>query len=92
MMAVLRRAAAVVQRELDADVILLLTALLLIATGFWNWWRPGAYVVPGLVLLWLTLPARLPFVASGTTAPRHGVERPTDVESRRARSASAQTG
>jgi hypothetical protein len=58
------RAAAMLRRELDADVLLLLVALGLIAVGFWNWWRPGAFLVPGGALLWICLPSRTRFIVS----------------------------
>ena len=47
---------------LGVDEIVLFVALALIATGFWMVWKPGTFLVPGLVLLWLVLPARSPFV------------------------------
>jgi len=56
------RAWALVRREIDADVVLLILAVALIAAGCWSWWRPGAFVVPGLVLLWIALPTRTRFV------------------------------
>lgn len=62
MIAALRRALTILRRELDADVILLVLALGLIAVGLWQCWRPGAFLVPGVVLLWIAVPARRPFV------------------------------
>jgi hypothetical protein len=41
---------------------MLLLALGLIAAGLWQVWRPGVYLVPGLVLLWIVLPPRRPFI------------------------------
>lgn len=46
-----------------ADEAMLAIALMLIAAGFWSWWRPGAYLVPGVVLLWIALPSRVPFIS-----------------------------
>lgn len=67
----LQRAAALLRRELDADVILLLVALSLIVVGCWSWWRPGAFLIPGGVLLWIVLPSRRPFITErGTTEAR----------------------
>ena len=37
-------------------------ALILLAVGFWMAWRPGAFIIPALVILWLTIPSRGPFV------------------------------
>ena len=62
MIAVLRRALTILRREIDADVLLLVLALTLIAVGFWNWVRPLSFIVPGAVLLWISIPARRPFV------------------------------
>ena len=46
-----------------ADELGVSAALALIAYGFWQAWRPGAALAPGLVLLWLAMPARRPFIA-----------------------------
>lgn len=73
---ILQRAAAIVRREVDADVILLVIAVVLIAVGFWDWWRPGAWIVPGAVLLWIALPSRRRFVAPEPDGPaKHGSNR-----------------
>jgi hypothetical protein len=59
------------QREIDATVMVLLVGLGLMAYGCWLSWRPGAFLLPGLVLVWLSLPSRAPFVASSAPpAPR----------------------
>jgi len=55
-------------RLVGPDELALVTGLVLVAIGFWDLWRPGAFLVPGAVLLWLALPARYPFVT------RHGPE------------------
>lgn len=47
---------------IQRDELLMLIGLALVATGAWQVWRPGAFLAPGLVLLWLALPARAPFV------------------------------
>lgn len=47
---------------IGVDELLLVVALGLIAAGLWQAWKPGAYLVPGLVLLWIVLPARAAFV------------------------------
>jgi hypothetical protein len=51
-----------------ADELVLGVALALIATGLWQTWRPGAVLVPGVVLLWIALPARAGFI---TRLPGH---------------------
>jgi hypothetical protein len=61
-MSTLQRAWAIARREVDADVILLALAVGLIAVGFWQWWRPGAFLIPGLVMLWIALPCRTSFI------------------------------
>jgi hypothetical protein len=49
-------------RWIGLDEALLLVAVGLIGYGLWDVWRPGAYLVAGVVLLWIVLPARVPFV------------------------------
>jgi hypothetical protein len=58
----LRRAGAAVAGELGRDEVLFLTALGLIARGLWDVWAPGVWIVPGVALLWVYLPARVGFV------------------------------
>jgi len=61
--ALLAAAAAVVRRLADnLQELLLATALALIARGLLEVWHAGAYLVPGLVLLWIALPTRHRFV------------------------------
>lgn len=62
---VLRNAAAAVASTLVGllEELFVTAGLGLLALGFWDWWRPGAYLVPGLVLLWLFVPQRQRFVA-----------------------------
>lgn len=43
--------------------VVILSGLLLVIGGLWGVSRPAALVVPGAVLLWLSLPMRPPFVA-----------------------------
>ncbi len=47
----------------DATDIVLAVALGLLAIGCGLVWLPGAFIAPGLVGLWLTLPSRAPFVS-----------------------------
>lgn len=54
---------AAVRKAIGADELLMLTALALIARGLWLTWQPGAYLVPGLVILWIAMPARSYFIA-----------------------------
>lgn len=50
------------------DEILLVLGLVLIAAGLWQVWTPGALLVPGLVMLWLTLPQRSAFFHHRSTS------------------------
>lgn len=59
----IRRAAVSVATLVGPDEIVLAAALVLIAAGMWQLWRPGACLVPGCVLLWIGLPERAPFVS-----------------------------
>jgi len=45
------------------DEIQFWLGLILVAAGFWSFWRPGSYLVPGVVLVWSSLPSRAPLVA-----------------------------
>ena len=62
MLARSRAIVAAITNVLGTDELLLLTALLLVAGGFWQVWRPGAFIVPGLVLLYIALPSRSAFI------------------------------
>jgi hypothetical protein len=44
--------------DVDARDLVLLLALGLIAGGFWQFWAPGAMLVPGLILLVLAVGRR----------------------------------
>ena len=56
------------------EELLCLFALLLIAGGFWLMpsWRAGSLLVPGIVVLWMFMPARVSFVVrqSDPAAPK----------------------
>ena len=53
------------------DELTLLAGLGLVAAGFAEFWRPGAFLFPGLVLVWVALPTRHGFVhRSAATAPK----------------------
>ncbi len=57
------------------DEIVLALALGLIGLGCWMVWKPGAFLVPGLVLLWLALPPRAPFVNRPPDKPQSSPRR-----------------
>ena len=43
------------------DELMLAFGLGLVALGFRAWWLPGAYLVPGAVVVWMYLPKRTAF-------------------------------
>lgn len=51
---------------LERDELLVIAGLLLVVRGLWLAWRPGAFLFPGLVILWIALPPRDPFIARPT--------------------------
>jgi hypothetical protein len=57
-----RTIVTVLRREIGAREALLLISLALIAFGFWLFWRPGAFLAPGVVLLWLAVASNAAFV------------------------------
>lgn len=61
------------------DEALLAVALALIAIGFSKVWLPGAYLVPGFVLLWIVMPARAPFIARPPVSPQKPDRRALDA-------------
>jgi hypothetical protein len=58
----LRRFRRRLQRELDAPMLSLALGIVLLAIGGALCWRPAGFLVPGAVITWMALPARLPFV------------------------------
>lgn len=63
-------AAAAVWRAITAvigaDELLVCVGLGLLTAGLWSLVQESALVAPGLVLLWIALPQRTPFVAGRT--------------------------
>lgn len=55
-------AAVAVAGEFGRDELYFYGGLALIAAGCWDVWRPGAFLFPGFVLLWVSLPMRTGFV------------------------------
>ncbi len=64
---------AVVRSAIGIEEVAIYTALALIAWGCWFVWKPGAAIVPGVVMLWLYLPPRAPFLSE--RPPAGGVRR-----------------
>ena len=57
-----RAAWAAVRGAVGRDEVTLLVGLALVALGFGELWRPGSYLFPGGVLIWIALPTRHGFV------------------------------
>lgn len=66
--------AVAISSEIGRDEIYLAAGLALIAAGCWLTWRPGAFLLPGAVLVWIALPCRAAFI-----------DRPQPEDSRRPR-------
>ena len=62
-MAILRTSSAVVVREVGVEEILLTAAIALAMVAIWPWCGRLSLLVPAVVLLWIALPARAPFLA-----------------------------
>ena len=58
----LRTAWVALTSAIGVEEALIYTALGLLAAGCWQVWQPGAFLVPGAVMLWLYLPQRAPFI------------------------------
>lgn len=65
-----RNAVANLGSVFDKEDALTLIGLFLVGGGFWLWSRPLALIVPGLILLWMFLPPRPPFVEASSRARR----------------------
>lgn len=53
-----------------AEEVLLVLALVLVTAGLWAVVGRGALTVPGVVLLWIAMPSRAPFVSKPPVDPR----------------------
>lgn len=58
----LRSIGVALSAAVGVEEALIYTALGLMACGCWQVWKPGAYLVPGAVMLWMYLPQRKAFV------------------------------
>lgn len=56
------RAIALASAAVDKEDVLMLAGLALLAAGLWLVSHAAALIVPGLILLWIFLPSRPPFV------------------------------
>lgn len=53
---------ATIRGVVGVEEVAIYTALVLIAWGCWFVWKPAAGIVPGIVMLWLYIPPRKPFI------------------------------
>lgn len=44
------------------DEVALVAGMALVAFGLWDVWRPGAFIVPGAVIVWIVVPPRPAFI------------------------------
>lgn len=56
------RAAAWAADAIDKEDLLTLVGLLLVASGLWSVSRAAALILPGLILLWMFIPTRPPWI------------------------------
>lgn len=52
-------------KQVDVSQLLHLVGLGLVSYGSWLVYEPAGYLAPGLVLVWLTMPSRPPFLRRG---------------------------
>jgi hypothetical protein len=48
--------------EIGRDELHFYGALTLVAIGCWDMWRPGSFLIPAAVLLWVSTPMRSGFI------------------------------
>lgn len=66
----LRRVGAIIAGIIGADELAITVALVLVTVALWPALGRQALIAPGLVLLWVALPARAPFIARPTKSTR----------------------
>lgn len=54
-----------IRSSVDLADLLVLAGLVLIVAALWDVSRPAALGIPGVVLVWIALPPRPPFVMRG---------------------------
>ena len=52
-----------------AEEIGIAIGVALVAIGLWQIWKPGAFLAIGLVVLWVVLPSRAPFIERPQVEP-----------------------
>ncbi len=69
-----KRVVACVTAIVGMDELVLCAGIALASAGVWQVWKPGAYLLPGLVLIWMALPPRKAFIVrvsdAGAAPPR----------------------
>ena len=65
-----RRVAAAVVAVIGVDELLIVVALTLVTVALWPRFGRQALLVPGLVVLWVALPSRAPFIARPTLSAK----------------------
>ena len=58
-----------IRSAVGADEIVLMFGLALVCVGLWMTWRPGTFLAPGAVLVWIALPSRQRFIATPPAPP-----------------------
>lgn len=53
---------ALIASVIGFDEIAIAVGLALVAFGLWDVWRPGAFILPGMVILWMAVPSRPAFI------------------------------
>jgi hypothetical protein len=71
---VIRLLVTVLSSEVGREEVALALGMCLIAYGFWDVWRPASFVIPGVVMVWVTLPSRTPFVERSDQPDRRRAE------------------
>lgn len=69
-----RAVLAAIVSAVGPDEIHFWLGLALLSAGLWMVWAPGACLAPGLVLVWVSLPTRAPFVARSHQAVPQGLK------------------
>lgn len=64
-----RKAVTALASEVGRDEVMLLAGLCMVAKGVSMVWAPGAWLVPGLILLWAFMPPRPSFLVGSPAKP-----------------------
>ena len=50
-----------IRKVIGINEVAIYTSLALISCGAWQVYKPAAFLVPGVIMLWMYLPQRVPF-------------------------------